>query len=188
MRRALEGRIAEPQVVVTPNFDVTVIAETYPAGVLAQLAPLCEMVSQGTSSVLKLAKQKVAAARAHSPDLDAAGLLRSLVGSELPANVVRELSDWSEHGEQFTLYENCSVLETDQDLPAADPFTIKRVAAGIRLVRFPDKLFDELERRELMPVRIKHGDQAFAPCRKAQRPVFRKDLPAGRSRVSPNPA
>src|SRR5262249_12743285 len=60
-------------------------------------------------------------------------------------------------------YANCSVLETDQDLPAANSFTVERVAAGIRLVRSPDKLFNELERRELMPVRIKHGDQAFAP-------------------------
>ena len=167
LRRALEGRIAEPRVTVTPNFDVHVIAETYPAGILAQLAPLCEMVSQGTSIVLKLTKQKVAAARAVSPGLDAAGLLRALSGGELPANIVHELSAWSEHGEKFALYVNCSVLETDQDLPAADPFTVERVAAGIRLVRSPDKLFDELERRELMPVRIKHGDQAFTPLPKS---------------------
>src|SRR4029079_18604559 len=107
LRRALEGRIADPQVTVTPNFDVHVIAETYPAGILAQLAPLCEMVSQGKSIVLKLTKQKVAAARAASPDLDPAGLLRSLSGGELPANIVHELSAWSEHGEKFTLYGNC---------------------------------------------------------------------------------
>ncbi|MGO9466361.1 MAG: hypothetical protein ACLQVF_19645, partial [Isosphaeraceae bacterium] len=163
LRRALAGRIVEPRVAVTPNFDVHVIAESYPAGVLAQLAPLCEMVSQGTSIVLKLTKQKVAAARAASPDLDATGVLRALVGGELPANIVHELSAWSQHGEKFVLYVNCSVLETDQDVPAADPFTVERVAAGIRLVRSPDKLFDELERRELMPVRIKHGDQDFAP-------------------------
>ena len=37
LRRALEGRIAEPRVSLTPNFDVHVIAETYPAGILAQL-------------------------------------------------------------------------------------------------------------------------------------------------------
>src|SRR5271157_4505288 len=167
LRRALAGRIVEPRVTVSPNFDVHVIAEAYPAGVLAQLAPLCEMVSQGTSIILKLTKQKVAAARAVSPDLDATGVLRALVGGELPANIVHELSAWSEHGEKFALYVNCSVLETDQDLPVADPFTVERVAAGIRLVRSPDKLFDELERRELMPVRIKHGDQAFAPVPKS---------------------
>ncbi len=160
--RALEGRIAEPRVTVTPNFEVHVIAETYPASALSQLAPLCEMVSQGASIVLKLTKQKVAAARAASPDLDPAGLLRALSGSELSANIAHELSAWSEHGEKFTLYGNCCVLETDQDLPAAEPFTVERVAAGIRLVRSPDKLFDELERRELVPVRIKHTDQAFA--------------------------
>ncbi len=172
LRRALEGRIAEPRVIVTPNFDVHVIAETYPAGILAQLAPLCEMVSEGTAIVLKLTKQKVAAARAASPDLDAAGLLRALCGGELPANVAHELSAWSEHGEKFVLYMNYSVLETDQDLPAADPFTVERIAAGIRLVRSPDKLFDELERRELIPVRIKHGDQAFTPLPKGARTRF----------------
>src|SRR5262249_30816321 len=137
LRRALEGRIAEPRVTVTPNFDVHVIAETYPAGVLAQLAPLCEVVSEGTSIVLKLTKQKVAAARADFPDLVAAGLLSGLCGGELPANVAHELSAWSEHGEKFALYVNCSVLETEQDAPAADRFTVESVARGIRLVRSP---------------------------------------------------
>ncbi len=181
LRRALEGRIAEPRVTVTANFDVHVIAETYPAGVLARLAPLCEMVSEGTSFVLKLTKQKVAAARADSPDLDAAGLLRGLVGGELPANVAHELSAWSEHGEKFALYANCCVLETEQEAPAADRFTVERVAEGVRLIRSPDKLFDELERRELMPVRIKHGDQAFAPLPKSARTRFPKGS-AGREK------
>lgn len=181
LRRALEGRIAEPRVTVTPNFDIHVIAETYPAGVLAQLEPLCDMVSAGTSFVLKLTKQKVAAARAGSPDLDAAGLLRGLCGGELPANVAHELAAWSEHGEKFALYGNCSVLETEQDAPAADPFTVERVAEGIRLVRSPDQLFDELERRELIPVRIKHGDQAFAPLFKSARTRFPKG-PTGREK------
>ncbi len=174
MRRALTGRVVEPRVTVSPNFDVHVIAEAYPAGVLAQLAPFCEMVSQGTSIVLKLTKQKVAAARAASADLDATRVLRALVGGDLPANIVHELSAWSEHGEKFVLYVNSSVLETDQDLPAADPFTVERVAAGIRLVRSPDKMFDELERRELMPMRIKHGDQALAPMPQNARTRFPK--------------
>ena len=174
LRRALAGRIDEPRVTVSPNFDVHVIAEAYPAGVLAKLAPLCEMVSQDTSIVMKLTKQKVAAARAASPDLDATGVLRALVGGELPANVVHELSDWSAYGEKFVLYVNCSVLETDQELPAADPFTIERVATGIRLVRSPDKLFYKLERQELMPMRIKHGDQAFAPVPKSASTRFPK--------------
>jgi hypothetical protein len=138
-------------------------------------------VSEGTSIVSKLTKQKVAAARAGSPDLDAAGLLRRLCGGELPANVAHELSAWSEHGEKFALYVNCSVLETEQETPAADRFTVERVAEGIRLVGSPDKLFDELERRELMPMRIKHGDQAFAPLPKSARTRFPKGS-AGREK------
>ena len=162
LRRALEGQISEPRVIVTPSFDVHVHAETYPAGVLSELVPLCEMVSEDTSIVLKLNKQKVAAARAADPELDAADLLQTLSGGELPANVTRELSAWSEHGEKFVLFADCSLLEADPDLPAADPFTIEHLAPGIRIVHSPEKLFDELERRELMPLRVKHGGQAFS--------------------------
>jgi hypothetical protein len=188
LRRALEGRIAEPRVTVAPNFEVHVIAEMYPAGLLAQLAPLCEMVSAGTSIVLRLTKSKVAAARAEFPDLDAAGMLRGLCGGELPANVGHELAAWSEHGEKFVLYVNCSMLEGEPDGPAADPFTVERVAEGIRLVRAPDKLFDVLERRELMPMRIQHGDQAFAPLPKSARTCFPK-LSAGREKpLGPKPS
>src|SRR5262249_35822212 len=79
------------------------------------------------------------------------------------------------------LYVNCAVLETEQDAPAAEPFTVERVAEGIRLVRSPDELFDELERRELMPVRIKHGDQVFAPLPKSARTRFPKGS-AGREK------
>ncbi len=182
LRRALSGKLAEPRVTVTPNFDVHVIAEVYPAGVLAQLAPLCEMVSHGTSIVLRLTKQKVAAARAASAELDPVKLLRSLTGGELPANVAHELSAWSEHAEKFVLYENISVLEADDDLPSADPFTVERVATGIRLVRSPDKLFDKLERQELMPLRIKHGENAFASLPKSARTRFPKG-PAHREKA-----
>ena len=114
-------------------------------------------------------------------------MLRALCGGELPANIVHELSAWSEHGERFALYVNCSVLETDQDLPAADPFTVERPAAGIRLVRSPDKLFDELERRELMPLRIKHGDQAFAPLPRSARTRFPKGSAGGEKPRAPRP-
>jgi hypothetical protein len=180
--RMLDGRISEPQVIVTPSFDVHVQAETYPAGVLSELVPLCEMVSEDTSIVLKLNKQKVAAARAADPKLDAADLLQALSGGELPANVARELLSWCEHGEKFVLYADCSLLEADQDLPAADPFTVEGLAPGIRIVHSPDKLFDELERQELMPLRVKHGSQAFSSLPKDARTRFPKTS-AGREKA-----
>jgi hypothetical protein len=185
LRRALEGKVPEPQVTVTPSFDVHVQAEVYPARVLSQLAPLCEVVSEGTATVLKLSKQNVAAARAADPKLDPAGVLRALTGRDLPANVARELSAWSEHGEKFVLYTNCCLLEAGEDLPAADPFTVDRLASGARIVHSPDKLFDELERRELMPLRVKHGNKAFSPMPKGASTCFPKAAAAGDKRRAP---
>ncbi len=174
LRRALEGAIQEPRVTVTPSFELYVQAETYPAGVLAELRPLCELVAEDTSIVLKLNKQKVAAARAANPKLDVVALLRQRAGGELPANVVRELSEWAQHGEKFVLYADCCVLEADADVTAADPFTIEQVAPGIRLVHSPGKLFDQLERQELMPLHVKHGEQALTQLPKSARTRFPK--------------
>ena len=174
LRRAFDGTIQEPRVTVTPSFDLYVQAESYPAGVLAELRPLCELVSDDTSIVLKLNKQKVAAARAANPKLDVVALLRQRAGGELPANVVRELSEWAQHGEKFVLYADCCVLEADADLKAADPFTIEQVAPGIRLVHSPGKLFDQLEQRELMPLHVKHGESALTQLPKSVRTRFPK--------------
>lgn len=176
LRRALDGTIQEPRVTVTPSFDLYIQAESYPAGVLAELRPLCELVSDDTSIVLKLNKQKVAAARASNPKLDVVALLRQRAGCELPANVVRELSEWSQHGEKFVLYADCCVLEADAnvDLKAADPFTIEQVTSGIRLVHSPGKLFDQLESQELMPIRVKHGEDAMTQLPKSARTRFPK--------------
>jgi hypothetical protein len=172
--RAFNGTIQEPRVTVTPSFDLYVQAESYPAGVLAELRPLCELVSDDTSIVLKLNKQKVAAARAANPKLDVVALLRQRAGGELPANVVRELSEWAQHGEKFVLYADCCVLEADADLKAADLFTIEQVSSGIRLVHSPGKLFDQLERQELMPLHIKHGESALTHLPKSVRTRFPK--------------
>ena len=121
LRRALASQIPEPKVTVTPDFDVYVQAEFYPAGVLPQLVPLCELVSDDTSIVLKLQKQKVAAACAADPKLDVPVLLRRLSDRDLPANVARELSEWSQHGDKFVLYADACVLEADPDLEGRRP-------------------------------------------------------------------
>lgn len=182
--RALRERIGEPRITVTPSFDIFVQAETYPVSVLARLAPLCEMVKEDASFVLKLTKRKVAAARASDPELDVVALLRGLSENELPANVVRELSGWSEHGEKFVVYSGYSVLEGDQDLTAAASFTVETLAPGVLLTHSPDKLFDELERRELMPIRVKHGDAEFTPLPRRARTRFAKQT-ADRKEPSP---
>lgn len=174
LQRALTGKIAEPRVTVTPDFDVYVQTEFYPAGVLAQLVPFCEMVSNDTSIVLKLRKQTVAAACAANPQLDVPAVLQRLSDRDLPANVARELAEWSQHGDRFVLYDDACVLESDADLKTADPYTIERPAPGIRLVRSPDKLFAALEQAECMPLRVKHSDAAWSPVPRNARSRFPK--------------
>ena len=135
------------------------------------------MVREDTSFVLKMTKQKVAAARAADPKLDVVALLQRLSGTDLPGNVLRELSAWSEHGEKFVLYSGFSVLEADKDL-AVSAFAAETLMPGVHLVRSPDKLFAELERRELIPMRVKHPETRFAPLPKSVRSRFPKQSAA----------
>ncbi len=87
LQRALEGRIAEPTLRVTPNFEVYVQSELYPARLMRDLAPLCDLVSEDTTTVLRLDRQRVAAACAADSKLDLTRLLESLSAEPLPANV-----------------------------------------------------------------------------------------------------
>ncbi len=178
--RALREQIALPRVTVTPSFDVYIQPETYPARALAQLAPLCEMVKEATSFELKITKQKVAAARAADPRLDVVALLQQLSGNELPSNVLRELSAWSEHGEKFVLYRGYSILEADKTLTAGAAFTVETPQPGVYLVRSPAKLFNELERQELMPLRVKHSAEKLTPLPKGVRTRFAKQTAAAK--------
>ena len=57
LSRALRGEIGEPQVTVTPSFDVYVQAETYPARCCPPGA-VVRVVKADTSFVLKLTKQR----------------------------------------------------------------------------------------------------------------------------------
>ena len=185
LRRALASQIPEPKVTVTPDFDVYVQAEFYPAGVLPQLVPLCELVSDDTSIVLKLRKQKVAAACAADPKLDVPVLLRRLSDRDLPANVARELSEWSQHGDKFVLYADACVLEADPDLKAADPYTVERAAPRIRVVHSPDKLFAELERANSCRGVCSTATKRSPPCHETRGLDFQSVRRSRRNLASP---
>ena len=180
--RTMEGDIPAPKVTVQPNFEIYVESEFYPVGVITQLAPLAEVVSEGILTILKLDKEKVAAELAYNEDLDVVALLNRLTDQELPRNVVRELKEWSEHAEKFTLYAGFALLEGDEDLLASDrlinEMTLERVSPNIRLVRSPDALFDHLEEAELAPLWVKHTAASLHPMPQKARTVFAKKSPA----------
>ncbi|MBU1878801.1 MAG: hypothetical protein KJ734_07615, partial [Chloroflexi bacterium] len=172
LQRALVGSIPAPRVTVQPNFEVYVESECYPADLLAQLTPLTEVVSEGLTTVLRLQKERVAAQLAQDEGLDVAALLTRLTGQELPQNVAWDLAAWSRHAEKFTLYRGFALLEGDEDLPAADPFTVERISPAVRLVHSPDQLLARLESAELVPLRVQHGAAATSPLPALARTMF----------------
>jgi hypothetical protein len=183
--RALDGTLAEPTLRVTPNFDVYVQSELYPARLIRDLTPLCELVSEDTTTVFRLDKRKVAAACAADPKLDVTRLLESLSTDPLPANMRRELSDWSAHSEKFVLYFGCSLLESDGQAAEVERFRVENIGANVDMVRSPDRLFEELEKLQLAPLRIRHGDKSFSPLPGKARSVFARKAAAKAKRRGP---
>jgi hypothetical protein len=162
MRRALAGGIAEPKVQVTPNFEVYVQSEVFPARVIQQLQEICELVSSEATTVFRLTRQKVAAAQAADHRLDAIRLLDSLSATPVPDNVRRELVGWSEHSEKFILYSGFALLETEPDVAVPAAHQVASIEAGKYIVKSADALFNELERRERVPIKVTHQDASFS--------------------------
>ncbi len=162
LQRALGGSLAEPNVKVTPTFEVYVQSEVYAARVLNQLTQVGELVSDDSTTVYRLTKQKVAAAQASNHSLNVIRLLESLVTTPLPENVRRELADWSEHGEKFVLYSGFSLLETDGEVAVPERFQVECIQPGTYIVRSSKKVFEELEQLERMPLKVDHGESSFS--------------------------
>ncbi|MCP4540919.1 MAG: hypothetical protein GY832_27605, partial [Chloroflexi bacterium] len=178
--RALDEDIPSPNVTLQPNFEIIVESEFYPASILSQLYPLSDVVSQDISTILKLRKEKVAAQLAEDESLDVAAMLTRLTGRELPANVARELAEWSEHSEKFTLYKGFALLEGDQDLSTRVPFiaraTVEQISPAIRIIRSPEKVYARLEKAELIPLRVQHKSD-LRPLPEKARTVFATKSP-----------
>ena len=183
--RALEDKIAEPTLRVTPSFELYVQSEFYPARLLRELTPVCDLVSEDTAFVLCLNRQKVAAACAADSKLDVTRLLESLSTEPLPANVRRELSDWSAHGEKFILYSGCSLLESNGQAADVERFRVENIAVGIDVVRSPAELYEELEKQQLAPLRIKHGEKSLTPLPPKTRSAFPRRAATRKKRHEP---
>ena len=179
--RAIKGDMPLPKVTVQPNFEIYVESEFYPANVLSKLIPLTDVVSTDVLTILRLRKTEVAAQSAQDESLDVISLLIDLSGQELPQNVARELAEWSAHAEKFVLYHGFALLEGDEHLPAADPFTVECISPTVRIVRSPDALYDRLQESEWMPMRVKHAG-TLVSLPPAARTLFARRAPVSEPR------
>ena len=77
-----------------------------------------------------------------------------------------------------------SLLETKGQTADIQRFHVENVSAGIDVVRSPAALYKELEKQQLAPLRIKHGDTSFAPLPPKTRSAFPRKV-AGKKRREP---
>lgn len=180
LQRALNGRIAEPNVRITPSFEIYVQCEVHPARVRYQLDQIAELVSADATVVYRLTKQKVAAAQAADPNLDVVKLLESMSSIPLSDNVRREVTNWSQHSEKFVLYTGVSLLETEPEVKIPQSFIVETIRPGISVVHSPDELLEQLEQQERMPIEITHREMEFATMPEGATSLF-----SGKRRKSP---
>jgi hypothetical protein len=179
--RLMDGKESQPRLTVQPNFDVVIESDFYPAQIIQQMSALGEEVSSPNSGhsayvgIFQLKKTFVAAEQVRQPDLDVIALLEKLGGRSLPPNVKVELEEWAGHADQFTLYEGFALLESVDEIPEADKFTVERVTPTLRLVRDYDGLFSTLEAKACAPLRIQHPTGGFAPLAESAVSLFPKE-------------
>ncbi len=177
--RFMQGNLGEPTVTVLPNYEIHVSSPIYPAGVLAQLASLTELVRSDLVTILKLDRRKATAALAQDATLDLAKLLTELSGRALPTNLAREIQEWAGHSENFVLYDGFGLLESNKEtLPLADPFTVERITPTLRIVHSPATLFAQLEQAAEIPLRVTHGEKALRPLPPEATTLFRTQAKA----------
>ncbi len=191
--RLMSGKESQPRLTVQPNFDVVVESDFYPAKIIQQVAALGEKVSSPNSGhgayvgTFQLKKMFIAAEQVRQPDLDVIALLEKLSRRGLPPNVKVELEEWAGHADQFTLYEGFALLESADEIPEADKFTLERLAPTLRLVRGGDKLFSTLEANLRAPLRIQHPADGFAPLAESAASLFPKVSAEAEAERKPRP-
>jgi hypothetical protein len=162
----LSGEKQLPRVTVQPNFDVVIEADFYPAKIIRQIAALGEHVSNSLASsafvgIYQLKKARVAAEQVRDPALDVIALLKGLTKRDLPPNVQTELEEWSGHADQFTLYEGFTLVESVDETPQAEKFTVEHISPNFSLVRSGKELLQNLENEGCVPLRIDHPRGEF---------------------------
>ena len=143
----------EAKVVVQPDFSVIVIGlNPAPA---ADLAPFCERTTRGGSPgamVLKITRESVVKAVSHGlKPAEIVARLQRHASNEVPANVLREVQDWSNWVRRVTASTLTVVRCPDQDTADRVVAALKRQAQRVNdtLVAIDQKKLTSTERNKL---------------------------------------
>jgi len=166
-----DSAIEQVKTTVLPNFEVLVEAPSYPETTLAELSSCCVQLSEdGPVNKLRLdrktAVETVASRKAVRP---AAQVLAALSDLPLPQNVQSELDAWAGHAEKLVLFDDELGLIEIRDEPSESSRVIAELgklvvdgrADGFVIVRDPHKVFQLLEERHRVPIRVAHPEAHF---------------------------
>lgn len=159
--RFMERKVSAPKITIQPNFEIFVESEFYPVSVLKELSSFTEIISTDTVAVLKLQKKKAIEYLANNGSVDIIEILSNLSNMELPGNVRTELENWAGHSEKFIVYSGFGLLEGDSGQSATDDFTIETITPSLRIVRDPEALFLEIERKKFAPILVRHSAKSL---------------------------
>ena len=174
LAHALQQTIPEPKVMVQPNFEVFIESAFYPGQVLNQLLPLGEVTADDLLTIIKLDRVKVAAQVAQDDTLDVIALLTRLSQRNLPANVIREVREWTAQADKFILYEGFGLLEGGGEADLLKPYLVEQISAQQQIVHSPGVLFRQLEAAEAIPLAVIHGEAKLTPLPDKAKTVFVK--------------
>jgi len=176
---ALRDNFPEPKVTVQPNFEIYIESLLYPAAPMYHLTPLTDVVREDTTTtILRLQKQKVAAALANNPDLHVIQLLKSLSSKPLPQNIVVEMEEWSTHADAFTLYEGFDLIEFTGNPPNVGRIRIESVGDRFQLTPHSADVFSRLRETGQIAVRAEHFDETFRLLPETAQSIFPRQQPA----------
>ncbi|NIA08838.1 MAG: hypothetical protein GWP10_03505 [Nitrospiraceae bacterium] len=170
--RFMYGDVPSPKVTIQPNFEIQVESAFYPAGIMAKLSPLADIVSVDKVSILKLKKKKVVAQLAQDESLDVIDFLKDISRQDLPQNLLAELEEWAGHSQVFTLYKGFGLLEGDENLVYAEDFILEDITPSLRIVRSPETIFARLEKQGLVPILVRHQERSLRSLPNTVQSVF----------------
>ncbi|KPA17033.1 hypothetical protein MHK_002753 [Candidatus Magnetomorum sp. HK-1] len=158
--RIANKKIQPPEVWIQPNFEIQVISEIYPGGLLAKLSAFADIIKEdNTVTHLKLKRKKVLYEKHENEQLDVVSFLQKISGRDLAQNVITEINGWCSQTEIFTLYKHIGLLETKQKkLQSLHDCKLEQISPFIQMIHSPDDVFENLEKKETVPILIKHID------------------------------
>ncbi|MBI4816213.1 MAG: hypothetical protein HY791_08145 [Deltaproteobacteria bacterium] len=163
-----EPSLDEVSVTFLPNFEVLVVAQSWPDRELATLSPFTKLMKEdGPTHMLRLDQKSIVAFVAKNPNAPSVkSTLQSLSQKPLPTNVASELDAWSGHAQKLTIFDQLALIELRGPSSVELRAELGSLAADDGMGRFvlatdPERAISVLEQRLRVPRTVTHTEDRY---------------------------